>query len=200
MKKQLLGLMPLLAVVAFAAVPAAAQAAPHWYKKNVLIGSSPVTVATSGNFTVMTPSVTVKCKLVDSEEIWNPASGGPGQDLMTSFTFSGCKNKSSSAACPKNSATVVANGLAWPSHLVSSTGTPPVIGDEIQKMRLLVQCLPGTVPLEYEGSLTPEVGAKGALEFGPTSGTLLSGGVIPLTLTGKDKLTAPPGKITATDP
>jgi hypothetical protein len=198
--KKLHSLIPLLALVAFAAIPAAAQALPHWYKKGVIIGSSPVTVVTSGAFTVTTPSLTVKCKLSDSEEIWNPASGGPGQDLMTSFTFAGCKNKASSAACPKNTAEVLPNGLPWPSHLISSTSSPTVIRDEIQKMRLIVRCLAGTVPFEYEGSLTPEVG-NGALIFGgPGGGALLEGGINPLTLTGKDKMTAPPGKITAQDP
>jgi hypothetical protein len=197
--KKLHGLIPLLAIVAFTAIPAAAQAVPHWYKKGVPIGSAPVAVATSGSLTVTTPSVTVKCKLVDSEEIWNPASGGPGQDLMTSFTFSGCKNKASSAVCPKNSATVTANGLPWPSHLFTTSTAPPVIRDEIQKMRLIVQCLPGTAPFEYEGSLTPEVG-NGSLEFGGPGGGTLFEGANPLTLTGKDKMKAPPGAITAQDP
>jgi hypothetical protein len=198
--KKLHGLIPLLALVAFAAIPAAAQAVPHWYKKGVPIGSAPVTVVTSANLTVATPVVTVKCKLADTEEIWNPASGGPGQDLMTSFTFSGCKNKASTAFCPKNSATVTAIALPWPSHLFTTSTAPPVIRDEIEKMRIVVQCLPGTPALEYEGSLTPAVGTN-SLEFGgPGGGALLEGGVNPLTLTGKDKLKAPGGAITAQDP
>ena len=100
-KKLLAGLVPLLAITAFAVVPAAAQASPHWYKKNVLIGSSPVTVATSGSLSFSVLGAVIKCKVSDSEEIWNPVGGGPGEDLMTSFNLTMCKVKVASSACTK---------------------------------------------------------------------------------------------------
>jgi hypothetical protein len=188
----------LCAIVAFSAMTAAAQAAPHWYKKNKAITPVPVTVVTSGNLTLSALGMTIKCKVNDAEEIWNPSSGGPGEDLVTSFTLSGCKSKPSTAACPKKAVVeVLANGLPWPSHLVS---LPPIIRDEIQKVRLVLRCLSGTVPDEFEGTLTPEVG-NGLLVFGgPGGGTLLDGASNPMTVSGKDKLTAAPGKITAEDP
>jgi hypothetical protein len=195
-KRLLASLAPLLAITAFAVIPAAAQAAPHWYKKGVLLGISPTTVATSGAITFTTPGAVVKCKLSDGEEIWNPAGGAAGQDLVTSFTLFKCKSTVSSSACPKGPAEVLPNGLPWPSHLIP--GTP--IRDEIQKMRFIIRCIPGTPGDEFEGSLTPQVG-NGTLIFGgPGGGTLFDSFSNPLTLSGADSLKAPPGKITATDP
>jgi hypothetical protein len=51
-RKRFASLTALLAIMAFAAVVGAAQAAPHWYKKNALIGPTPVTITTSGNLTL----------------------------------------------------------------------------------------------------------------------------------------------------
>jgi len=202
-KKLFVSLVPLLAVTAFAVMPAVAQAAPHWYKKNVLLGAAPVTVATSSSSIVLNAlGATIKCKLSDAEEIWNPASGGAGEDRVTTFTLSGCKVKVASAACPTGPISVKAEVLPWRSLLVSTTPPSGVIRDEIMKVRLLVGCMSsaGTVGDEFEGTLTPEVG-KGDLIFGgPGGGTLLDPSLNPLTVTGKDNLKAPPGKITANDP
>jgi hypothetical protein len=195
-KKLFAGLAPLLAVTAFAVVPAAAQAAPHWYKKGVLVGSVPITVATSGALTLSALSTVIVCKVNDSEKIWNPAGGGAGEDLVTAFTLSKCKVKAGSSACPKGPAEVLSNGLGWPSHLIP--GTP--IRDEIQKIRLIVRCIPGTVGDEFEGSLTPEVGNGKLIFGGPGGGMLLDSFSNPMTIAGTDNLIAPPGKITAKDP
>ncbi len=201
-RKLLASLAPLLAITAFAFAAAAAQAEPHWYKKNALVGSSPVTVATAGTLTLNALSATIKCKVADSEEIWNPAGGGAGQDLVQAFVLSGCKNKVSSAACPKGKLEVKAEALPWPSRLFSTPPPGSVIRDEIAGIRLLVACISsaGTVGDVFEGSLTPEVG-NGALIFGgPGGGMLFDSGSNPMTVSGKDTLKAPPGKITAKDP
>jgi hypothetical protein len=199
MKKKLAVLAPLMAILAFAVVPAAAQAVPHWYKKNLAVSPVPVTVATSGALTFEALGNTIKCKVSDAEEIWNPSSGGPGQDLMTAFTPLKCVNKTVSPVCPKGAVEVVANGLPWPSHLVTVPGST-VIRDEIEKVRLQLKCIPGAITDEFEGTLSPEVG-NGLLVFGgPGGGTLLDGSLNPMTVTGKDKLKAPPGMITAKDP
>jgi hypothetical protein len=195
MKMRRLVLVPLV-LVAIVAVPAAAQAAPHWYKKNVLVGPAPVPVATSGMLTLSALGTEISCKVKDAEEIWNPVGGGPGEDLITGFTLTNCKAKKSSAACAKGAVEVLANGLPWPSVLVA--GIP--IWDEIQKVRLLIRCNPGTIPDEFEGTLMPEVG-NGALIFaGPITGTLFDIFLNPLTIVGKDKLISKPGKVTAKDP
>jgi hypothetical protein len=191
MNKKLFGLVPLMAVTAFMVIPAAAQA-QQWYKKGKPITSTPVTTTTSGNLILNALGQEIKCKLNDAEEIWNPASG-PGEDNVVAFTLSGCKAKKSSSACPKGAVEVIANALPWRSVLLAG----PPIRDEILKVRLILRCAAGTVGDEFEGSLTPEVG-NGSLNFGgPGGGTLTDGFLNPMTLTGKDSIKAPPGKITA---
>jgi hypothetical protein len=200
MNRKLALLAPLLAVAAFAVVPAAAQAVPHWYKKNVLVGSAPVSVATGGALTFEALGNTIKCKVKDTEEIWNPASGGPGQDLVTAFTATGCKNKSTTPVCPKGPVELLAIGLPWLSHLFTTPPPGSVIRDEIEKIRLQLRCIPGAVGDEFEGSLTPEVGNGKLIFGGPGGGQLLDSSSNPMTVTGIDKLIAPPGKVTAKDP
>jgi hypothetical protein len=190
-RKFFAGIAPLMVVIALAVIPAAAQASPAWFKGKTELTSSPITATTSGVLTFTALGSVIKCKVKDAEELWNPAPGGPGQDLMTAFTLSVCKVKPALSSCAPGSVEVLANGLPWPSHLIPG----PPIRDEIQKMRILVRC-PGTVGDEFEGSLTPEV-AKGALVFGPGSGTLLDPSSNPMTVSGTDKFEALPGKISA---
>ncbi len=201
--KSMAGLAPLLALIAFAVVPAAAQAAPHWYKKNVLVGSAPVTTVTVGTLTLKALGAEIKCKVNDNEEIWNPASGGAGEDLMTGFLLVvPCKNKVASPGCPKGPLTVIAENLPWRTLLVSSTATPPVIRDFIFGVRLWVGCSnsAGTLGDVFEGTLSPEVGVGALIFGGPGGGTLLDSFSNPLEVSGKDNIIAPPGKITAKDP
>jgi hypothetical protein len=198
-RKLLAGIAPMLAVVAFAVVPAIAQAEPHWYKNKAPVGSAPMTVTTAGNLTLNALGATIKCKVNDADEIWNPASGGPGIDLMTAFSLTKCKNKVATAACPKGAIAVTAEVFPWPSRLF--TVAPATIRNEIVKVRLNVGCAgtSGTVGDVFEGSLTPEV-VKGKMVFGgPSGGTLLDAGLNPLTVSGNDNFTSPK-TILAIDP
>ncbi|HTR88905.1 MAG TPA: hypothetical protein VMG62_02200 [Solirubrobacteraceae bacterium] len=195
------GLVPLLATIALAVVPAVAQAVPHWYKKNVLVGSAPVATTTVGALTLNALGAEIKCKVNDKEEIWNPASGGPGEDVMTGFALIGCKNKVATAACPKGAISVISENLPWRTLLVTIS-PPNVIRDYIFGVRLNVGCSnsAGALGDVFEGTLTPEVG-NGTLIFGgPGGGTLLDSFSNPLTVAGIDKFKAPPGKVTANDP
>lgn len=200
-RKFLAGLVPCVAVAAFALAPAAAQAEPHWYKKGVLVGSAPVATTTVGSVVFKALGAEIKCKVNDKEEIWNPASGGAGEDLMTGFALIKCKNKVASPACPKGAITVTAENTPWPTRLVSTPPPGSVIRDVINGVKLTVGCAgsSGTVGDVFEGTWSPEVGI-GALIFGPGSGTLLDSSSNPLETTGVDTIKAPPGKITAKDP
>jgi hypothetical protein len=198
-KKLLAGIAPMLAIVAFAVVPAVAQAEPHWYQKKVLLGASPTTVTTAGTLTLNALSATTVCKVNDAEEIWNPAGGGAGLDLMTAFNLFKCKVKVASAACPKGPITVVAEGLPWPSRLF--TEPPSTIRDEITKVQLNIGCAnsAGTVGDVFEGTLTPQV-VKGKLVFGgPSGGTLFDSLLNPMTVSGNDNFVSPK-TILAKDP
>jgi hypothetical protein len=195
------GLATVMAVVAFAVVPAVAQAEPHWYKKGVVVGSAHLTTTTIGTLTLKALGAEIKCKVNDKEEIWNPIGGGAGEDLMTGFALIGCKNKIATPACPKGAISVIAEGLPWRTLLVTTPPPGSVIRDLIFGVKLNVGCAnsAGTVGDVFEGTLSPEV-VPGAVVFGPGSGTLLDSGGNPLTITGVDKITLPPGKIEAKDP
>ena len=191
--KQLAGITPLLVIGALV-LPAAAQAAPHWYVGKAVLTST-VTVPTAGSLTFSSPSEVVKCVVTDSEEIWNPVGGGAGEDWMRAFTATKCKVKTSTAACPKKGSTpeVLANGLPWPSFLIP--GTP--IRDEFLKVRIQVRCNAGAVGQEFEGSLSPAVEKNKLIFGGPGSGVLENPAKEKLEVSGKDTLA---GKFTANDP
>ncbi|HEX3910857.1 MAG TPA: hypothetical protein VHW67_09170 [Solirubrobacteraceae bacterium] len=59
--------------------------------------------------TLATSAEVIKCKVTDGEEIWNPSLAAPGQDLINSISFTGCKAKplSSAAVCGKATVTVI---------------------------------------------------------------------------------------------
>jgi hypothetical protein len=201
-RKSMAGLVPLLALIAFAVVPAAAQAAPHWYKKNALVGSTPIATTTVGTLTLNTLGAAIKCKVNDKEEIWNPAGGTAGEDVMTGFALIGCKNKIATAACPKGPISVIAENLPWRTLLVTTPPPGSVIRDFIFGVRLNVGCSnsAGALGDVFEGTLSPEVGVGTLVFGGPEGGTLLDPFSNPLTVSGVDKLKAPPGQVTAKDP
>jgi hypothetical protein len=200
-RKFLAGLVPCLAVAAFALAPAAAQAEPHWYKKGVPVGSAPVATTTVGAVIFKALGAEIKCKVNDKEEIWNPTSGGAGEDLMTGFALINCKNKVASPGCPKGPITVTAENTPWVTRLVTTPPPGSVIRDYIYGVKLVVGCAnsAGTVGDVFEGTWSPEVGT-GALIFGPGSGTLFDPSSNPLETKGVDTIKAPPGKIEAKDP
>jgi alpha-tubulin suppressor-like RCC1 family protein len=171
--------------IAIAPTPAAG---PHWYKKNLELtpGAAHVTATTKGTLTLHALGKEAVCKVVDGEELWNRIGGG-GEDSITAFALT-CKT---SKLCPHTTTEVIASTLPWPSHLIA--GSP--IRDQIEQIEIEVKCS-GSYLDTFLGTLTPEVG-NGVLDFGSGSGSLhdLSGN--PATLTGSDKLTAAPGKVTA---
>ena len=58
----------------------------------------------------------------------------------------------------------------------------------------------GTPPVEFEGSLTPEVGNGKLIFGGPGGGELEDPFSNKMEISGTDNMVAPPGKITAKDP
>jgi hypothetical protein len=199
MHGRLLAGLALAGSIAALVVVPMAQAAPHWYKQKKLLTAAPLAVATGGGLTLNAIGLTIKCTVTDTEEIWNPVGGGAGEDLVTAFALAPCKVTVGTSACPPGPVTMVANGLPWPSHLVSTGPPTPEIRDRIEKVRIGFSCLAGTPPDEFEGTLTPRVGV-GKLIFGPGSGTLFDSSSNPMTVSGVDKLKAPPGFIRAKDP
>lgn len=146
--------VPLLVIAAcFAAVPAVAQAQPHWLNKGEPVGPEPgITKPIGGPVVYTLPvhgSVEIRCHLRGQMRIWNPEGGGAGEDEVSTFTVSNCHSPS---GCPKPKPEVTVLGLPWHSHLIA--GTP--IRDEIEGIGLEFKVCGQT--LLFNGTLRPAVG------------------------------------------
>ena len=185
--KKFLGLLALI-VAACGLMSAAAQAAGiEWLSDGAPIPAGKVEpVATKGTLTLTLraptgkPIGTIKCKVVDKENIQNGPNGGT--DEMVALAFRGCKARPT--PCPAGTVTEVrALGLPWRSALIPG----PPVRDEFSGVTIEVACSKAVFAI-YGGTLAPEVGAS-VLVFGPGSGSL-SGGL--LEVAGTDKLKGPP--------
>lgn len=170
-RRLLSALAPLLLIAALVAIPAAAQAEPHWYFNGKLLVKKK-NFKTQGGLTlgpIPGTTITVSCKVKDAETVENPASGGPGVDVMKAFKVTSCGPN----PCPVNSAGVAGAlkvnslKLPWASRLVE---VPP-IADEISGIGLEFTCKKTGPLFTLTGTLSPWVN-PGQLEFTPATGTL----------------------------
>lgn len=184
-KKLFIGLV---ATLAFAVMPAAAQAG-HWSKGGVLLKEGVVVqTVTWGTLTLHSAAGELTCKNVDAGDIENPVGGGPGKDLGRVFVAYECI----APGCPAV-IEVTAHKLPWPSVLVE--GEP--IRDETTGIDVEVKCFvpegPVLLDVHFTGALTPATvtgtsATKPSFsEFGAGSGEL-SSEIGPGTTTGKDKV------------
>jgi len=142
MSKKLFSLAPLLAIVAFAVVPAASQAAnPHWYKSGGrLAENSKLPVVTFGGATNLaqnSPAGEINCKAVGAGYVENPkgtapntgAKGPAGTGKTESSNFYECKEpncEAEIAASPlaglgfKGVGFAVAYNLPWNNELINT--------------------------------------------------------------------------------
>jgi hypothetical protein len=164
--------VPLLAVVAFAAMPATSQAAFHWYKcqheatathkfsdsecqkevantgswewRQLPFTSAKTQVITFGKLTLKASNgIEITCKKVDAGNIWNVTEPTFGQDNIEVFVNYEC----TSPQCVPVS--VTAGNLPWTSELAAG----PV--DKIKGIEVTVNCA-GTL-LTFKGELSPKV-------------------------------------------
>ena len=171
MTKKLYGaLVPLLAVAAFAGMPAAAKAAPHWYKEGTRL---PFTSAQTGTVmygqTSMTMSngIGMACKVLAAGNVWNSILASDGKGNVEVFDNLQCL----SSECPQIS--IEYNGLSW------QTGLTEIVGGTIRDSIPVIMYMncSGTA-LDWTGTLEPKVvngtskTAPSHLEFGASSGTL----------------------------
>src|ERR1019366_172317 len=164
--------VPLLAVVAFAAMPATSQAAFHWYKcehfaaathkfsdsecqkavantgnwewTRLPFTSAKTQIITFGKLTLTASNgIVVICKVIDAGNIWNVTEATAGQDNIEVFVNYEC----TSAQCATVS--VTAKNLPWSTELAAG----PV--DKIKGSEVTVNCA-GT-ELTFKGELSPKV-------------------------------------------
>jgi len=198
MNKKLLTSL-VVAIAAFAATPAIAQAEPsQWLSegKPIPIGES-VNVTTLGKLTITVRSATgpiiarFKCVVSDLETVSNTANGGV--DEMKEINLTGCTV--SPTPCAEGGIPTITGIPPWTSSLGN---TEPFI-DTWSGVKFEVKCPTGASPGTFTGTLTPEVG-KSVLKFTTKRGMLtepVSGDK--MVVAGGDKLIGPPGdkKITA---
>ncbi len=208
--KNLAGVVPLLAALAFVLAPSAAQAAGfHWYKCEHIGGAAskfkdnqctestttgafelkrlPFTgaqtqVVTYGTLTLKaSDGITVTCKVIDAGNIDNPAGEGPGKDEVLAFTNYEC----TSPACTSG-VTITASGFPWPTELAAG----PTV--KIKGIEVTVDCV-GVGTLVFTGELAPKfvnttsAATPSFLEFTGATGTLKSGEITG-EVTGKDRI------------
>ncbi|HEV2923904.1 MAG TPA: hypothetical protein VGW98_07710 [Solirubrobacteraceae bacterium] len=179
-KKLVISFAPLLAIVAFAVMPAAAQAVPHWTVNGALATSEHTQITSWGTVTfrvVKGGTGAVTCKKADAGDIWNPVGGGAGLDSTVLFAYYECEGE---GVCPVgDTLKVTSSALPWASELIEVAG---VIRDETKAMHVAIECYePGgklAGSTSFVGSLKPRVvhGSSalhpGFEEFDPGSGEL----------------------------
>lgn len=171
MSKKLYGLLlPVLAMVAFASMSAAAQAAPQWHicakvaphtglynndsctelggiesYELKLLTATKVHVSTFGRLTLTAHGgAIVTCWVSDRGLIWN--EGGAGKDEITGFENYECESNFCTAGLA-----LTAGGLPWHTKLVAG----PPIRDEIEKVQVTLKCTTPARNLTFEGTLKP---------------------------------------------
>jgi hypothetical protein len=96
-KKLFTGLAPLVAIAAFAVMPVAAQAVPHYLKNaKPLTAGAPgtPTIGWSTALTLSSPAGIVSCQNAVGGEVSNPAGGGAGVGATLQFATWNCKQSS----------------------------------------------------------------------------------------------------------
>jgi hypothetical protein len=187
-KKLYAAFVPLLAVVAFAAVPATSQAAEfHWYSNGVRLPftSAKTQVITWGKLTLTASNgLVITCKKVDAGNVWNVSEATAGKDNTEVFVNYECKSEPEATCAPLGVKTE-AKGLPWATELAAG----PV--DKIKGIEITVTC--NGTPVTFTGELSPKVvnGTSAEKpsydEFTTGTGTLTAPGLT-ATVVGKDKI------------
>jgi len=143
-KKLSFSLVPLVAIVACAITPVAAQASIHWYKNNVIQAQGkPIPVVNYGgavNLSQKSAIGEINCRGTGGGTIENPTGGGSGVGKTNESSFFECKNNEpEEGACGKARkengiplglyAVTNADQYGWSGALVEGTPNRTTIGE-----------------------------------------------------------------------
>jgi len=152
-RRPLIALASMLALAAGGTATAGA-AELHWYRGGVelLKGAAPLKVPVSGKLTVLIVGLReIKCQVTATEELWNPAPAGFGEDALGRLSLGRCSIPH--GLCPAGKAIeVLPEGLPWHSALFAE-------GDGLAGVSLEVRCKAGHTLHLFEGSLSGPVGS-----------------------------------------
>jgi hypothetical protein len=205
-KKLYAPLLPFLAVVAFAVIPAVAQAAPHWYSNGVRIPfrNTPkvavTTHSTPAGLSLIALGHEIICTVSDTGHIWNPANEGAGLDEVNTFVNTACV--ATPPICPAGTELeVIATELPWKTHLTGPPFRIVIEGVEIdiQCSGVLVDTFRGTLSTAFHNGTAGSLAACTATptdsfgEFDAESGTLVDAEGNKATADGKDCIWGPSG-------
>jgi hypothetical protein len=148
-KKLLAGFASVLAVAAFAVLPVAAQAVPHYYVNGAKLKEGTAFAKTSvlwGTITLKgtqgNPVGHVTCHTAAAGTLFNPTGGGAGEGLTQQYAPFACEQE---LICPTKttSEALVAENLPWANVLTEEVaGT---IRQETTGVKLDLVCREGTV-------------------------------------------------------
>lgn len=180
-----------LAMAIAVLIPAAAVAAPHWYKAGAKLPETGAeTTVTSLTKALVLNEKTLKakisCEIKDEGAIWNPAGALSGESKLSVINVLNNPCPTDVAFCK---AKTTAEGLPWKTQLVENAG---VVRDDIKSMKLRIlfegaSCMYLNKSIKFTGELNPrfingttggEAGCQGAtltdsrLEFDANSGVL----------------------------
>jgi len=140
-KKLFIGIAPLLAIVAFAAMPVAAQASQHWYKNNVKqAAGKPIPLVSFGgavNLSQKSGIGEINCRGVGGGTIENPEGGGAGLSKTYESTFFECKSEGCEKAAAEDKiplesfAKTNAEEYGWAGELEEAAGSPATTRETI---------------------------------------------------------------------
>jgi hypothetical protein len=156
----------------------------------VLIGSTPVSVTSAGEFVTKEPMTSplreFECKILDEGTIWNPTGGGAGKGTITPTTF-GCDLRHGNCTA----AELIPGDAPWNTLL---TAGPPIT-DKISGIEIEVICH-GALANILSGSLKPEFihGKPSVAKFTSASG-LLGGTTSSAEVIGEDAVEGPSGEV-----
>jgi hypothetical protein len=143
-KKLLMGLAPLLAMVAFAVMPAVSQATPHFYKNGSKLAEGvKVPVIAWGNLELTAEGVpTTECQNAVGGYVENPKLGGAGVGATESFNAYNCKNAGCNAVGDFESVQA-RNGNG--EHETSTTQGPFGNGNQVKWPSVLTEAVTGEI-------------------------------------------------------
>jgi hypothetical protein len=198
-RKLRMGVAPVLLVAAFAVMPAAAQAAPHFYKNKVLApeesggpGAEGTDIIAWGTLTLITKTVgTITCLNEMGGDAYNPIGGGAGEGKIDAYAVYDCTNELCEIAF-KSKQEIIPEGLEkfgeWEARLTEAVAGKPRLktgNSELNsptQIKFLIECPPagfGEIKVKSKGELSPLVqngtavgSAPSQLKFDAESGEL----------------------------
>jgi hypothetical protein len=176
-RKLRMGFAAMALVAALAAIPAAAQAVPHFYKNRVLApeesggpGAEGTDVISWGTLTLITKTVgTIVCLNEFGGDAYNPIGGGAGEGKIDAYAVYDCTNEVCETV-EKSKQEIVPEGLdkfgEWEAKLTEAVAGKPRLKtgnstlESPTQIKFLVACPPvgfGEIKVKSKGELSPLV-------------------------------------------